>query len=145
MMASGASYNADSLGVFTPATETRQSLEAGEVGFIIAGIKELQAAKVGDTVTQIKTGSGGAAATATEALPGFKEISRRCSPGSTRPRQASTTRCATRWRKLKLNDSSLHYEPEVSQALASASAAASWACCTWRSCRSGSSASSTRT
>ena len=74
LMASGATYNADNLGVFTPANQPRESLEAGEVGYIIAGIKELQAAKVGDTVTLIKTGTGGAAATATEALPGFKEI-----------------------------------------------------------------------
>ena len=74
MMATGAMYNADNLGVFTPANQPRESLEAGEVGYIIAGIKELQAAKVGDTITQIKTGSGGAAATATEPLPGFKEI-----------------------------------------------------------------------
>ena len=65
MMATGTMYNADNLGVFTPANQPRNSLEAGEVGYIIAGIKELQAAKVGDTITQIKTGSGGAAATAT--------------------------------------------------------------------------------
>ena len=51
MMASGAVYNADNIGVFTPANEPRTSLNAGEVGYIIAGIKELQAAKVGDTVT----------------------------------------------------------------------------------------------
>jgi GTP-binding protein LepA len=74
MMATGAMYNADNLGVFTPANEPRGSLEAGEVGYIIAGIRELQAAKVGDTITLIKQGTGGAAATATEALPGFKEI-----------------------------------------------------------------------
>jgi GTP-binding protein LepA len=58
MMASGATYNADNLGVFTPANQPRSSLEAGEVGYIIAGIKELQAAKVGDTVTLIKPGTG---------------------------------------------------------------------------------------
>ena len=51
MMASHAVYEVGSLGVFTPANEPRQSLKAGEVGYIIAGIKELQAAKVGDTVT----------------------------------------------------------------------------------------------
>ena len=51
LMATEALYNAEQLGVFTPHTEPRQSLEAGEVGFVIAGIKELQAAKVGDTVT----------------------------------------------------------------------------------------------
>jgi GTP-binding protein LepA len=117
MMASGASYNADSLGVFTPATEPRQSLEAGEVGFIIAGIKELQAAKVGDTVTQIKTGSGGAAATATQALPGFKEIQPQVFAGLYPTEASEYDSLRDALEKLKLNDSSLHYEPEVSQAL----------------------------
>ncbi len=51
LMATGATYDADSLGVFTPANEARESLEAGQVGYVVAGIKELQAAKVGDTVT----------------------------------------------------------------------------------------------
>ncbi|MCM2252134.1 MAG: GTP-binding protein, partial [Ramlibacter sp.] len=74
LMATGATYDADNLGVFTPANEPRDALEAGQVGYIIAGIKELQAAKVGDTVTLIKPGTGGAAFTATEPLPGFKEI-----------------------------------------------------------------------
>ena len=117
MMASGATYNADSLGVFTPATEVRESLEAGEVGFIIAGIKELQAAKVGDTVTLIKTGSGGAAATATEALPGFKEIQPQVFAGLYPTEASEYDSLRDALEKLKLNDSSLHYEPEVSQAL----------------------------
>ncbi|MDB5826881.1 MAG: GTP-binding protein LepA [Variovorax sp.] len=117
MMASGASYNADSLGVFTPATEVRQSLEAGEVGFIIAGIKELQAAKVGDTVTLIKTGTGGAAATATEALPGFKEIQPQVFAGLYPTEASEYESLRDALEKLKLNDSSLRYEPEVSQAL----------------------------
>ncbi|MEJ7808603.1 MAG: GTP-binding protein, partial [Telluria sp.] len=64
LMASEAVYNAEQLGVFTPHTEPRTALEAGEVGFVIAGIKELQAARVGDTVTIIKPGTGGAAFTA---------------------------------------------------------------------------------
>ena len=117
MMASGASYNADSLGVFTPANEPRQSLEAGEVGYIIAGIRELQAAKVGDTITLIKLGTGGAAFTATEALPGFKEIQPQVFAGlyPTEANQYEGLRDSLE--KLKLNDSSLHYEPEVSQAL----------------------------
>ena len=51
MMATGAGYPVDSVGVFTPKSQPRESLSAGQVGFIIAGIKELQAAKVGDTVT----------------------------------------------------------------------------------------------
>ena len=117
LMATGASYNADNLGVFTPASEPRESLEAGQVGFIIAGIRELQAAKVGDTVTLIKPGTGGAAFTATEALPGFKEIQPQVFAGlyPTEANQYDSLRDALE--KLKLNDASLHYEPEVSQAL----------------------------
>jgi GTP-binding protein LepA len=92
-------------------------LEAGEVGYIIAGIKELQAAKVGDTITLIKAGTGGAAFTATEALPGFKEIKPQVFAGlyPTEANQYDALRDSLE--KLKLNDSSLHYEPEVSQAL----------------------------
>src|SRR5665647_3163307 len=117
MMATGAMYNADNLGVFTPASEPRDSLEAGQVGFIVAGIKELQAAKVGDTVTLIKPGTGGAAFTATEPLPGFKEIQPQVFAGlyPTEANQYDSLRDALE--KLKLNDASLHYEPEVSQAL----------------------------
>jgi GTP-binding protein LepA len=117
MMASGATYNADSLGVFTPANEPRQSLEAGEVGYIIAGIKELQAAKVGDTVTLIKPGTGGAAFTATEALPGFKEIQPQVFAGLYPTEASEYDSLRDSLEKLKLNDASLHYEPEVSQAL----------------------------
>ena len=117
MMASGAMYNADNVGVFTPANQPRQSLEAGEVGYIIAGIKELQAAKVGDTVTLIKQGSGGAAFTATEALPGFKEIQPQVFAGLYPTEASEYDSLRDALEKLKLNDASLHYEPEVSQAL----------------------------
>jgi GTP-binding protein LepA len=117
MMATGAAYNADKVGVFTPTDVERPALETGEVGYIIAGIKELQAAKVGDTVTLIKAGSGGAAFTATEALPGFKEIQPQVFAGlyPTEANQYEGLRDSLE--KLKLNDASLHYEPEVSQAL----------------------------
>src|SRR6185312_6012741 len=117
MMATGAMYNADNLGIFTPANEARAALEAGEVGYIIAGIRELQAAKVGDTITLIKPGTGGAAFTATEALPGFKEIQPQVFAGlyPTEANQYEGLRDSLE--KLKLNDSSLYYEPEVSQAL----------------------------
>jgi GTP-binding protein LepA len=117
MMASGATYNADNLGVFTPANQPRQSLEAGEVGYIIAGIKELQAAKVGDTVTLIKQGTGGSAFTATEALPGFKEIQPQVFAGLYPTEASEYDSLRDALEKLKLNDASLHYEPEVSQAL----------------------------
>ncbi|MDN4589171.1 elongation factor 4 [Xenophilus aerolatus] len=117
MMATGASYNADNLGVFTPANEPRDALEAGEVGYIIAGIKELQAAKVGDTVTLIKGGTGGAAFTATEPLPGFKEIQPQVFAGLYPTEASEYDQLRDALEKLKLNDASLHYEPEVSQAL----------------------------
>jgi GTP-binding protein LepA len=117
LMANDLTYNADNLGVFTPGNEARQSLEAGEVGYIIAGIKELQAAKVGDTITLVRPGTGGAAFTATEPLPGFKEIQPQVFAGlyPTEANQYDSLRDALE--KLKLNDASLHYEPEVSQAL----------------------------
>nr|WP_145552248.1 translation elongation factor 4 [Variovorax boronicumulans] len=117
MMASGATYNADNLGVFTPANQPRDALEAGEVGYIIAGIKELQAARVGDTVTLVKAGSGGAAYTATEPLPGFKEIQPQVFAGLYPTEASEYDALRDSLEKLKLNDASLHYEPEVSQAL----------------------------
>jgi GTP-binding protein LepA len=117
LMATEATYEANSLGVFTPGVSPRESLAAGQVGFIIAGIKELQAAKVGDTVTLIKAGSGGAAFTATEALPGFKEIQPQVFAGLYPVEANQYDSLRDSLEKLKLNDASLHYEPEVSQAL----------------------------
>jgi GTP-binding protein LepA len=116
MMATEAVYNADNLGVFTPANEPRQSLEAGQVGYIIAGIKELQAAKVGDTITLEKKLPNNLGP-AEEALPGFKEIQPQVFAGlyPTEANQYDGLRDALE--KLKLNDASLQYEPEVSQAL----------------------------
>ena len=117
LMATGATYETTQLGVFTPGNAPRESLEAGQVGYIIGGIRELQAAKVGDTVTLVKAGTGGAAFTATQALPGFKEIQPQVFAGlyPTEANQYDSLRDALE--KLKLNDASLHYEPEVSQAL----------------------------
>ena len=116
MMATQTVYNADSMGVFTPANEPRNSLEAGQVGYIIAGIKELQAAKVGDTITLEKKLPNNLGP-ATQALPGFKEIQPQVFAGlyPTEASQYDSLRDALE--KLKLNDASLHYEPEVSQAL----------------------------
>ncbi|MBP8021237.1 MAG: translation elongation factor 4, partial [Limnohabitans sp.] len=116
MMATETVYNADNLGVFTPANEPRDSLEAGQVGYIIAGIKELQAAKVGDTITLEKKLPNNLGP-AEQALPGFKEIQPQVFAGlyPTEASQYDSLRDALE--KLKLNDSSLRYEPEVSQAL----------------------------
>jgi len=116
MMASGAVYNADNIGVFTPANEPRTALNAGEVGYIIAGIKELQAAKVGDTVTLEKKLPNNAGP-ATEALPGFKEIQPQVFAGLYPTEASEYDQLRDALEKLKLNDASLQYEPEVSQAL----------------------------
>ena len=101
------SYLCEQVGVFTPKAQGRDELAAGEVGFVIAGIKELKAAQVGDTVTHVERPAAGSR------CPGSRRSSRRCSPASTRSSPTSTKRCATRCRSCKLNDSSLHYEPEV--------------------------------
>ena len=116
MMASEAVYNADNLGVFTPANEPRNSLDAGQVGYIIAGIKELQAAKVGDTITLEKKLPNNAGPAA-EALPGFKEIQPQVFAGLYPTEASEYDSLRDALEKLKLNDASLHYEPEVSQAL----------------------------
>ena len=116
MMASDAVYNADQLGVFSPKSEPRPRLNAGEVGFIIAGIKELQAAKVGDTVTLEKKLPNNLGP-ATQALPGFKEIQPQVFAGLYPTEASEYDQLRDALEKLKLNDSSLRYEPEVSQAL----------------------------
>ena len=117
LMATDTTYEAGQLGVFTPANQPRSGLMAGEVGYIIAGIKELSAAKVGDTVTSIKSSSGANLPTASEPLPGFKEIKPQVFAGlyPTEANQYDALRDSLE--KLRLNDSSLQFEPEVSQAL----------------------------
>jgi len=116
MMATETVYNADNLGVFTPGNEPRNSLEAGQVGYIIAGIKELQAAKVGDTITLEKKLPNNLGP-ATQALPGFKEIQPQVFAGLYPTESSEYDSLRDALEKLKLNDASLHYEPEVSQAL----------------------------
>jgi GTP-binding protein LepA len=116
MMATETVYNADNLGVFTPANEPRPSLEAGQVGYIIAGIKELQAAKVGDTITLEKKLPNNLGP-ASQALPGFKEIQPQVFAGLYPTESSEYDSLRDALEKLKLNDASLHYEPEVSQAL----------------------------
>ena len=110
LMSSGAAHLCEQVGVFTPKSQMRSRLIAGEVGFIISGIKELEAAKVGDTVTL-------ADRPAKEALPGFKVVKPQVFAGlyPVEANQYDNLRDALT--KLKLNDASLHYEPEVSQAL----------------------------
>ncbi|MFO0122771.1 MAG: translation elongation factor 4 [Inhella sp.] len=116
MMATNAVYPADQLGVFTPKSEARDQLNAGEVGFIIAGIKELAAAKVGDTITLEKKLPNNLGP-ATEALPGFKEIQPQVFAGLYPTEASEYDQLRDALEKLQLNDSSLRFEPEVSQAL----------------------------
>jgi GTP-binding protein LepA len=116
LMASDACYGAEQLGVFTPKSVPRDSLQAGEVGFVIAGIRELQAAKVGDTVTLEKKLPNNLGV-ASEALPGFKEIQPQVFAGLYPTEASEYEQLRDALEKLKLNDSSLRYEPEVSQAL----------------------------
>ncbi len=110
LMSTQAQYLCEQVGVFTPKSRTKDSLLAGEVGFIIAGIKELKAARVGDTVTL-------STCPASEPLPGFKEIKPQVFAGlyPVDPNQYNALRDALE--KLQLNDASLRYEPESSQAL----------------------------
>ncbi len=116
MMATDTVYSLEQIGVFTPKSVPREQLSAGEVGFLIAGIKELQAAKVGDTVTLEKKLPNNAGP-ATEALPGFKEIQPQVFAGLYPTEASEYDQLRDALEKLKLNDSSLRYEPEVSQAL----------------------------
>jgi GTP-binding protein LepA len=116
LMASDAVFSADQLGVFTPNSVPREQLSAGEVGFLIAGIKELQAARVGDTITLEKKLPNNAGV-ATEPLPGFKEIQPQVFAGLYPTEASEYDQLRDALEKLKLNDSSLRYEPEVSQAL----------------------------
>lgn len=110
LMANKTEYLCEEVGVFTPKSESRGSLSAGEVGFIVSGIKELNSAKVGDTVTLSKS-------PAVSALHGFKEIKSQVFAGlyPIESNQYDSLRDALE--KLKLNDSSLQYDPETSQAL----------------------------
>ncbi len=100
----------EQVGAFTPKSQQLDALSAGSVGFVIAGIRELQAARVGDTITL-------AANPAAEALPGFKEAQSQVFAGlyPVESNQYEALRDALE--KLKLNDAALQYEPETSQAL----------------------------
>jgi GTP-binding protein LepA len=110
LMSTGAQYPCDQVGVFTPRSVERDQLAAGEVGFVIAGIKELEAARVGDTLTL-------ATRPADAPLPGFKEIKPQVFAGLYPVESSEYDQLRDSLEKLRLNDASLHFEPEVSQAL----------------------------
>ena len=115
LMANGSSHLVEHVGVFSPKSVDRPELSAGQVGFVIAGIKELKAAKVGDTVTHSPGQQGRTPATAP--LPGFKEVKPQVFAGLYPVEASEYDQLRESLEKLKLNDASLLYEPEVSQAL----------------------------
>jgi GTP-binding protein LepA len=110
LMSTGAAHLCEQVGVFTPKSQMREELVAGEVGFVVAGVKELREAKVGDTITRSDK-------PAPAPLPGLKEIKPQVFAGlyPVESNQYEALRDALG--KLHLNDASFHYEPEVSQAL----------------------------
>lgn len=110
LMANGAEYPVDQVGVFTPKSLVRETLSAGEVGFVISGIKVISDAKVGDTVTL-------ATRPADKPLPGFKEIKSQVFAGLYPVESNEYEQLRESLEKLQLNDAALRFEPEVSQAL----------------------------
>ena len=103
-------FTVNDVGVYTPKTKSKKSLEAGEVGFLIAGVKDIYGAPVGDTIIEYKDPS-------TEALPGFKTIQPRVFAGLYPSVSEDLEAFREALDKLKLNDASLHFEPESSSAL----------------------------
>jgi len=110
MMATGRTFTVSTVGVMTPKPLEVDSLEAGGVGFVIAGIKDVDGAKVGDTITDADN-------PATEPLPGFKEVKPQVFAGLYPTDSAQYDELRDALDKLRLNDSSLQYEPETSHAL----------------------------
>jgi GTP-binding protein LepA len=109
-MASGAQHLTEHVGVFTPKSVDKPQLSAGEVGFVIAGIKELKSAQVGDTITLIER-------PASEPLPGFKKVQSQVFAGLYPVESHDFEALREALTKLQLNDAALQFEPEVSQAL----------------------------
>jgi GTP-binding protein LepA len=110
VMSTGRAHNIDKLGRFTPKPIALETLSAGEVGFVIAGIREIDGAPVGDTITLD-------ARPCDAPLPGFKQIQPRVFAGLFPINAEDYESFRDALAKLKLNDSALHYEPESSTAL----------------------------
>lgn len=110
LMATGQDYLVEQIGVFTPKKRPVEQLAAGEVGYVISGIKDVRSARVGDTITHLNR-------PADKALPGFKEIKPRVFAGLYPVEAHEFESFRDALSKLQLNDASLHYEPETSTAL----------------------------
>src|SRR5690606_39181989 len=110
IMSTQRSYNADRVGSFTPKMVDRDSLQTGEVGFVIAAIKDIYGAPVGDTITAT-------ARPCSDPLPGFKQIQPRVFAGLFPISSDDYENFRDALEKLRLNDAALHFEPETSAAL----------------------------
>jgi GTP-binding protein LepA len=110
VMSTGRTFQVESVGIFTPKRGERPVLNAGEVGYIIAGIKDIDGAPVGDTLT-------GADRPAATALPGFQRVQPRVFAGLFPVDSDDFGNLREALQKLRLNDASLHFEPETSQAM----------------------------
>jgi GTP-binding protein LepA len=110
MMSTGREFFVEKVGIFTPKRKNTDSLQAGDVGFIISGIKDIDSAKVGDTITLSQN-------PADKPLADFKEVQPRVFAGLFPISSDDYEDCREALRKLKLNDAALHFEPETSQAL----------------------------
>ena len=110
VMSTGVSYQADRVGVFTPKMLDRDELRTGEVGFVIAGIKDIYGAPVGDTLTATRNPCA-------KPLPGFKQVQPRVFAGLFPLSSDDYEGFREALQKLRLNDAALHFEPETSAAL----------------------------
>lgn len=110
VMSTGRTFQVESVGIFTPKRSERSMLSAGEVGYVIAGVKDIDGAPVGDTLTQ-------ADRPAAVALPGFQKVQPRVFAGLFPVDSDDFGALREALQKLRLNDASLHFEPETSQAM----------------------------
>lgn len=110
VMSSGLTHEVDQVGVFTPKREKRAALRSGEVGFLVAGVKDVHGAPVGDTLTDAKR-------PATKPLPGFQQMQPRVFAGLFPVAADDYPDLRDALEKLQLNDAALNYEPETSEAL----------------------------
>jgi GTP-binding protein LepA len=110
VMSTGAAYNADRVGSFTPKMKDKEELRTGEVGFVIAGIKDIFGAPVGDTLTMTRNPCD-------KPLPGFKQVQPRVFAGLFPIQSDDYESFREALQKLRLNDAALHFEPETSVAL----------------------------
>jgi GTP-binding protein LepA len=109
-MAAGTRFEAEELGFFSPVRSPTDTLEAGEVGYVVTGLKDVSRLRVGDTLTSARHG-------AAEPLPGYKEVKPTVFAGLYPTDSDDYPELRDALEKLKLNDASLFYEPETSQAL----------------------------